>query len=527
MNSLSRMFYNDDGDTCLQEYRGPIRPNRVTDAVDVLLGTPVTTLVFCVNPSDCTNYPSHVVSMIGWRKTPSCERGPFRRSYDFFQHVRKNHWDLPQMILDRAKSQGLEFIPSMRMNDAHFAQKTHPREHPLTGQFWLDHQDLLIGPAEFTFWGNEHLLDFKHSAVWEYKLAHAFEIIDRYAQDGFEMDWTRHYTFFKPGREQPELLTEMVREVRKRLDKRGGKEGRHLSLVMRVAASIEANRQCGLDVSTWVKDGLVDYLVPSSPSRCISFDMPVQEWIDLVKGSPVQVHPSPDSAAVTGNGQATLEMYRAAASNYYTMGAHGIYVFNLFCQGFPLKNEQYRVLRDISAPASLDRQDKLFRATPAPDQWRKNADTLPVTLSDQPATIGLWVGDDLAQARVDSTLKQLTFRVRVDYLEPEDTLDVKVNGQTLDMRHARVRVPTTRDTIAFNSSIPSWTWERQTLGTNPGIWFEWDLIEVISGRGDNRITVRRIFGQPNPPKYDTRLVNVDLRVTYDFCGRDKSGRGES
>ena len=175
-----RMFYNDDGDTSLFESKGPFRLQMITDIVDVLVGTPITTLVFCTTPSDCTNYPSKVASMAGWRKTPSHASGYYRKQYEFYQWVREHNLDIPILVMERAIERGIEFIPSMRMNDAHFGQKVNPTENPWTGKFWMEHQNLAIGTTKFKEWGNEFLLDFKHKEVRDYKLALAFESIDRY-----------------------------------------------------------------------------------------------------------------------------------------------------------------------------------------------------------------------------------------------------------------------------------------------------------------------------------------------------------
>src|ERR1051326_8750965 len=209
-NKKHRMFYNDDGNTSMLEARGAFQMHTFTDAVDVLAGTPITTLVFCVVPSDCTNYPSEVCSMAGWRKVAADEAGSYRKLYDLFQYVRQHHIDIPRTVMQRAQAKGIEFIPSMRMNDVHFGQRLKPVDNPWTSKFWLDHQDLAMGPGDYSWLeGGEFLLDFKHKLVRDYRLAMCFEIIDRYGQNGFEMDWTRHYTFFKPGEEKPELITDM------------------------------------------------------------------------------------------------------------------------------------------------------------------------------------------------------------------------------------------------------------------------------------------------------------------------------
>src|SRR5438093_4006940 len=101
-----RFFYNDDGDSSLFCYQGPFRREQVTDAADVLAGTPVTTLVLCVCYSDTFTYPSQVGVMQGWRKTRSHESGYYQRVYDFFQFVRRNNWDIPGMVKERAAGSG-------------------------------------------------------------------------------------------------------------------------------------------------------------------------------------------------------------------------------------------------------------------------------------------------------------------------------------------------------------------------------------------------------------------------------------
>jgi len=519
------MFYNDDGDTCLLSYRGELRPEMVTDSVDVLLGTPVTTLALCVCYSDLVTYPSRVASMYGWRDTPSNHTSPFyRRVHEFFRQVRERGWDIPRMVMERAREKGMEFIPSMRMNDGHFAQKVPPQEHPLTGEFWMQHRELTVNPeASWPADHREFLLDFRHAAVREFRLANAFEIIDRYGALGFEMDWTRHPTFFRRGREQPELLTEMVRRVRARLDRGSGAGGARHALIVRVPASIEQCLGLGLDVARWVREGLVDFVVPSSPSRYISFDMPIREWRELVEGTGVEVHASPDSAAPRGDGQATLEMYRAAAANYYALGAHGIYLFNLFCRGYPLADDAYVIMRDVSCPEALGRRDKLFMATL--DNWRRETDTLPVALAGphRPARIGLMVGDDLAAARSEGTLRRALLRARVDRVAPEDRFAVSLNGaQVTPAGGVCAREPGRRAMIEWQSRTAAWTYERRTL-KGPWAWVEADLRAAPPRRGDNVVTVR-LLGEPaSDRQFQPMLTDVDLAVSYEFCGGQVSG----
>ncbi len=540
MPERRRMFYNDDGDTCLAQYRGGVREEMATDAVDTLLGTPVTTLVYCVSYSDTGNYPSQVISRLGWRELGGEEvagrnDGPPLATVRYWA---EHGWDVPAMIMARAAEKGLEFIPSMRMNDAHFCQTAHPRVNRLTGRFWLENQDLIITPN--LEWRPERwptfVLDFRHEKVRAFRLANADEIIARYGAQGFEMDWTRHYRFFADGRAQPDLITDMVRRVRRRLDARGG--GRRLPLIVRVAGSVGGSLAIGLDVGAWVREGLVDYIVPSDPTRQISPEMPVAEWIDLVRGSGVEVHPSPESCSWRGGGEATLEMYRAAASNYYAQGAHGVYLYNVFTEGLPLQGWQYVMMRDVSCPEALARTDKTFFAIAARGDavralypWRRPAALLPIRLAPggEPAVTGLWVGDDLAAAARASTLGRAALRVRLSDLGPGDRLEVLLNGRPLDLAAARLGTADYRARRRFGrrgaTAAPHY---RAWWGLSATL--RWNLADPEGAglrRGDNAISVRWCLAEGADPGERARageremwLLDVDLAVCYDPLGKD-------
>jgi len=521
-----RMFYNDDGDSILMGYCGPFRREMVTDSVASVVGTPITTFIFCVSSTDPVPYPSKVASQYGWRQT-ECERTSpvYRRWYQFYQHVRNEGWDIPQMVSDRAEQMGLEFIPSMRMNDLHFCQKLPPEEHPLTGEWYLKHKGLIIDPGhkwaryEWSFLAP----DFTHREVRDFRLAQAREIIDRYAVDGFETDWTRHYVYFPEDKAQPDLITDMMREVRRCLDQRGAQLGRRLLFVARVANNIDECLKIGHDVRTWVRERLVDYLVPSSPSRYISLDMPIREWAELVDGTPIEVHPSTESACWCGNGQAPLEMYRAAAINQYNMGAHGFYVFNLFCRGYPLADDAYVIMRDVSDPAALERRDKVFAA--GPYTWCKGADTLPVELKGAGATarVAVTVGDDLAQARQNTTLNSVTLGVRLGGHAPEDRVEILLNDEPLDMSRARVWAAENRQP-GDGPQPPGAQWE-STQARGPFARLRFDLTaDELPKLGDNLITIRRLNDNAEDRKYALQVVDVFVDVKYDYCGKSFTTR---
>jgi len=432
-----RFFYNDDGDRAIFLIKGPFHPQQLNWPVDVLLGTGVTTLVYCANfGSDQAYYPSQVASPLGWRDWSLYEGSSyFERLYKVGKMLREQGIDVLGTIMRRAKDKGLEFVPSLRMNDGHFCQKIHPRKHPATGRFWMEHQDLIIRPgAEWTWPGPwmDFLLDFTHQEVRDYRMAQIYELIDGYAADGFEMDFTRHYRLFPPGEQKPQLVTNMVRQARERLDQREARVGKDLMLIVRVPPSLKACEDLGVDVVSWMREGLVDYVVPSSPSRLISFDMPITEFVEAAEGTGVRIAASPDSAG------ATVETYRAAFSNYYAMGQDDSYLFNFFTNEYPFSPAYYSLLRDLTSPDTLYGRDKVFRARP--ESWAPTGVCVGTAIAEigEPYQVMIYIGDDIQRAASENIIKSLTLSLGVSGFEPTDPLQIALNGQALCIDEAQV-----------------------------------------------------------------------------------------
>ena len=309
-----RFFYNDDGDRAVFLLKGPFHERQLQYAVDVLVGTGVTTLIYCANfGSDQAYYPSKVASALGWREVEQTRRNArytyFNRVHEVGGLLRERKIDVLGAVMRRAKQQGLEFVPSLRMNDTHFLNKDPPLVHPLTGEFWMQNRDLTIDGGA---------LDFTHQKVRDYRMGQINELIDSYAADGFEMDFSRQPIIFPKGSGQRKqnLVTEMVRKARQRLDQKGEKDGKRRFLIVRVPHLLARCQDYGFDLGAWMKEGLVDYVVPASPDRYFQFDIPLAEFLVLAErtDSKCRVVAGPDSY------KATPAMYRAAIANYYTLG---------------------------------------------------------------------------------------------------------------------------------------------------------------------------------------------------------------
>ncbi len=487
----SRFFLNNDGDRAIKEFRGPFQLGQLHYPVDILAGTGVTTLVYCGNlGSDLAYYPSKAASSLDWRMTeshrPDNPNPVYPRVYRVGKMLREQGIDILGLVMQRAKEKGLEFVPSLRMNDAHFAQKLPPAEHPLTGEFWMKHQDLTIGPidpARGTFPEYcPYLLNFEHEAVREYRMGQIYELIDGYAADGFEMDFTRHYLFFPPGREKPELITDMVRKAHQRLAEKNQKDGKDRFLIVRVADTVEHCRRIGLDVPVWMKEGLVEYVVPSSFLPNIlkfRFDIPLGEFLALAEGTHCRIVAGPDAFGANG------DIYRAGMANYFSMGQKDVYLFNFY---FPHRDEDYAMLRDIQSPQTLWGRPKDFHV-----QEFFPADELKLEEANRAYPVRIYIGDDLLDYRQAGILRFARLIFEFDSLHSSDRFEITLNNQ-----------PVPPQAIwADNNRLQA------ELRTGPLPIVGWNTFTIIP----------KSFGGTSQPI----LKNVHLKTDYDLTGGgDKS-----
>ena len=202
------------------------------------------------------------------------------------------------LVCERCHRHGMHLYASLRMNDGHFAFPPppdapapgavdfgvpHPDQlwnhqrgaeaSPLTSELWRRHPEYRIGENWPGSVFSADLLDYAHAEVRAWWVAIVTDIAERFKVDGVELDFMRNPFFFHPARVAAgrPLMTAFVRAVREVLDEAGGRSGRPLGLAARCPTSLAGCDAIGLDVETWVLDGLVDVLIPS-PTRTNKFE---------------------------------------------------------------------------------------------------------------------------------------------------------------------------------------------------------------------------------------------------------------
>ena len=299
-------------------------------------------------------------------------------------------------------------------------------------------------------------LDFTFPEVHEHVASVAEHLLESFDLDGIELSF-RDKAYFPVGteRERQPHMTEFVRRVSDIVQRAGKARGRKLTLGVRVLARLELNLCKGLDVATWIKDGLVDYVAPSD-IMYTAINEPMEEFGELTRETDCMLYPGimPHTSArrirFLDSQPLNLDQKRAAAQNFYAAGADGLSYYNHmfgipWAPFYPMSLYEMGALRD---PAEITKGARHYLFEPmlaGQAIWEAGLSTLG---RPEPERIVLnrsvlcpsgefrfRICEDLASVRHASLL------FRAYNMTPRDSVEVRVNGQEIAPRLLRFLGP--------------------------------------------------------------------------------------
>lgn len=505
------LMNNDDGDGLFRSDDPETSRRAMLRAIDELTGTPVRTHVQCVAlGSDVMYYPTRVASVVGWQPNVQNLRHVDRVKAGLAAGI-----DPIRELAERARRNGLKFVASYRLNDAHFAR--NPEGHYATGKFWVENRGRLVM--------KNNRLDFTFAEVRAFRVAIMAEIVDRYGDvlDGLELDFTRHGVLFPEPDGWPKraFVTELVEAVRRKCEALERKTGRSCHVIVRVWGSAEQNERSGMDVADWSRRRLIDVIVPAQ-LYATSFDMPLAPYVAMARAHgqkvvpclyqratwawPMVREPQAGDYASPPSFRPTPAMYAGAISVYRAMGVDGFELYNFRS---PLGAVGREVARLCAAPGAICGHDREYFVTPGNgrDKAFQGRPSIPTKLVEGetlelPLQVGADVFDDAAAPPA-----KLALRIGLAGAVPADaTLSLRLNGVALH------EGPMAKGLIATSADAPV----RAGFGTVPTAYFQAGLGGLNSIRaGENRVEIR-LGGAPA----DAQLIEVRLGVFYDdpFAG---------
>ena len=265
-----------------------------------------------------------------------------------------------KITLEACRERDVLCVASYRMNAEDFYGS-----EPDFYDFGRAHKDWAIPGA--------NCLDPAIPGVYKHRMAIFRELLGNYDVDGIEFDFRRWYHMISDPLNNHPTLTQMVRDTRRLLDASAKRKGRSkLLLGVRVGPMLEGefrkedfpgsyygpptNMSCedpGLDVRTWIEEGLVDYVCPTIFGP---LGLPrVREFADLARNTRVGVYPTLSCTPVWTHVSAPepLEDSEEArrchrdeacleALQCYDDGADGVSLFNWFPHLFPVPGRTHR-----------------------------------------------------------------------------------------------------------------------------------------------------------------------------------------
>ena len=341
-DSSFRCILNDDG-IGIQHVPPPHDASQVDGPIATLRGTPVDCFCWFI-ADEVAYYKSDVLQTL----------------YDLYGHREYRYTDtkgavndLPYalyqrgidyipLMIDHAHDAAIAFFASFRMNDTHL--KSDP-QGMFAPDFWQQH-------PEYRLWGNTYNLSYYNAAmdysfeeVRNRKLDAMEEVARKYAVDGIELDMGRNPYFFQPDEawEKRDILTQFLVELRKRLDA----VGRPVQIMIRTLFAEDRLRFGGMDLRTWIEQGLMDYLCLTDLVNTFRADL--APWASLCQAHGIPMYPTLDGGTpyidrrnffdIFTNPNAPPHNYgapvdytltlRAAAQNFLSQEhVAGIYFFN-------------------------------------------------------------------------------------------------------------------------------------------------------------------------------------------------------
>lgn len=359
--------------------------------------------------------------------------------------LQDNMADPTPVVAKFCQENQIEVFGSIRMNDCHdafglpFPKLAYPLKvsHP---EFLIGNETQRGGPhggLEPAMWSG---LNFAHEKVRQDRLRWVENTARNYNLDGIDMNFFRMPWYFKLGEEEKHmhLMTDFIRKSRASLDKISQQRGKPVLLGVRVPDTLETCNRIGLDIETWLAEGLVDRVLSGGGYVCYS--TPAEELVQLGHRFGVPVYPCINCPANHTLGNRSL---RGAAANLWWAGADGIYLWNFHYINMPghlgygrPAHERYLTdLPEIADPQKLKYLDKSFPVNrPTMAQYQRASAPVPLPLSlgttanQTMKEIAVRVGDDVPAAVRVGKFRDATLRLKSSGSVPGDVFVMDMNG---------------------------------------------------------------------------------------------------
>ena len=436
------------------------------------------------------------------------------------------------VFVDECHRCGILAWGSRRMNDGHHTYEILEYDK-YQSQFYKDHPELRLQ------WKRDVQVAPKYNwnkaEIAAQNLAFLREVAEHYDIDGIDLDFTRIPPYFNAGEEAQgrQTMNQHLRDVRAMLDEVGSQKGKRLGLSAQLYQrdsiwkqerpelhnegtgnsameqetaedDISAHFDSGLDIRTWVQEGLLDILNAHCRTSSL-YEMDISAWKQVVEGTNCRLLAGPGKPGFfTARRSGLIDGYpahltqhlehRALAQRLYAQGADGISFYDYVIRYFEL---QWEVFRELGDPKRLSHANKTYvfqLFLPLDLGLRSAAQTTQMQI-DLP--------EDLAAALAKGSALRTRLLLNITELETPDDLELQVNGEKFP--------------IARERDIPTPLAVLDHPGDNPGCHLEATVPPELLQKGRNTLafTLRAATFRPaGVIPQPSALHKVNLEIVY-------------
>lgn len=362
-NAGKQIFVNNDGFS--EGFFDPEwDPRELPEQVDRYQNTDVSVFEWTSLVSDVANYRSAHADFYGEGFQGEWPGRNYRAAHEHYVFLQQHDPPMFPWLVQRGEAIGVPVWGSLRMSTGYGA---HPFGRVFNGKFWFENPAMRLKRTPDEADDNDNFLSYAYAPVRESRLGVLREMVG-FGCEGVNLDFCRYpevmgydqpllerfeathgesgaaYTFDHPKwiSVRQEFFNEFMRGVRKAMNEAGEERGAPVRISARLPATHYAT--FGFDPETWVREGLVDVLIPAFPGNDRWADP--EPWLEMVRGTDVLVLPGieyhifetsqselTDEEIERGvepgyQFKQTRENYLRRAADAYAAGAHGMYLFN-------------------------------------------------------------------------------------------------------------------------------------------------------------------------------------------------------
>ena len=345
LNKRREIIYNTDG--CDMVYYSKMSAITETafwgQRLNWALDSEIDTISYVPLSSGFGNYSStNTYADLFIEEVSATNSSSYNAVYDFYT----NGLDCIDMAVHFSRTNGIEGVLSIRMNDSHdgttkyktdyYDPGTNEYYHPFFSTFKREHKDMLMWTTHEPTskkHGQWACVDFTHSEVRNTAKNIIIDFLERRDVDGLELDFCRHFNYFKSvydggtaSDEERGWMTQLMRDIKAAVTRLENERNHPILLYARVADSPAYCYDCGIDTATWAEEGLIDFIIGGFYFRS-------QDWkttADFYHAHGIKFYASLDDSRVSSpiKGRDTVPYFRARFAETLDAGCDGVYLFN-------------------------------------------------------------------------------------------------------------------------------------------------------------------------------------------------------